>query len=466
MRIAAGWTPGEDFAFWQGRRVEGRVHFFGWNHATLSSAFARPKVVMMRLLVKVIAGLLLVAIVGWFAVPALLAHWQSQRKLEFRQALVSRGKIIAVVNSTGTVQPVLTVQVGCFVSGPILHVYVDFNAKVKRGQVMAEIDPLICRAQRNQAKATLACAEASLLQAMARLEQTKGEWERAKSLRPLKAIAGTDYDLAKANYDAAKASVAAGMATIEQNKAALELAEINLGYTVIKSPVDGVVIDRKVDPGQTVAAQFQTPEMFKVAPDMEKRMFVFASVDEADIGLIRAATDQRQPVTFTVDAYPNDLFQGKVYQARLNPTTVQNVVTYPVVVEAGNAELKLLPGMTANLSFQVGQRERVLRVPNAALRFYPKPRHVRPEDRGLLEGEEQSPADTQELRTLIAQRSAKEKTDASRSRSRRHVWIVQGDFLKAVEINVGISDSKYTEVVSGSLKEGQEVVTGLPPQKL
>jgi HlyD family secretion protein len=215
-----------------------------------------------------------------------------------------------------------------------------------------------------------------------------------------------------------------------------------------------------------VASQFQTPEMFKVAPDMEKRMFIFASVDEADIGLIRDAQKRQQPVMFTVDAYPNDLFHGKVHQVRLNPTTTQNVVTYPVVVEAPNADLKLLPGMTASLSFQIDKHAKVLRVPNAALRFYPKIEHVRPEDRALLEGDDRATTDDEDVRTADAQRSAMEKAEAGRNRSRRHVWIVDGDFLKAVEIVTGLSDSKYSEVVSGALEDGQNVVTGVAPAKL
>ena len=225
----------------------------------------------------------------------------------------------------------------------------------------------------------------------------------------------------EATYETAVANVAVCKATIEQSKAALELAQTNLDYTKIRSPVDGIIIDRKVDSGQTVASQFQTPELFKVAPDMEKRIYVFASVDEADIGLIRDAKEHQQPVMFTVDAYPNDLFQGKIHQVRLNPTTTQNVVTYPVVVESPNADLKLLPGMTASLSFQIDKHKNVVRVPNAALRFYPKTEHVRPEDRHLLEGEDQPTIEDPENRTRATeiQHSAAEKIEAARKRNRR-----------------------------------------------
>ena len=324
---------------------------------------------------------------------------------------------------------------------------------------------MIPTAQRDQARAALASANANLLQAKAKLDQARREWGRAQELLPQKAIADTDYDLAKSDYETAKANVAVCKASIEQCEASLKLAEINLDYTIITAPVDGVIIDRKIDPGQTVASQFQTPELFKVAPDMEKRMFIFASVNEADIGLIREAQKRQQPVMFTVNAYPDDLFHGKVYQVRLNPTTTQNVVTYPVVVESPNPDLKLLPGMTASLSFQIDKHEDVLRVPNAALRFYPKTEQVRPEDRAVLEGDDQPPTADTAAQAAETQRSAMDKAAAGQRRNRRHVWIVEGDFLKAVAITTGLSDSKYSEVLSGPLQDGQSVVTGVVPPK-
>ena len=419
----------------------------------------------MRSLLKITVVLLIVGIAGWFGIPAFSAYWQARNKPSFREDAVSRGEIISVVNSTGTVQPILNVQVGAFVSGPIREVYVDFNDHVKKGQVLAEIDPLIPKAQCDQAKASLACVKANLMEAEANLNQAKREWERAEELVPKNAISETDYDLAKASHEIAKAKVAVCEATIQQSEAALELAKVNLGYTVIRSPVDGVIVDRKVDSGQTVASQFQTPEMFKVAPDMEKRMFIFASVDEADIGLIRDAQEREQPVKFTVDAYPEDLFEGKIYQVRLNPTTTQNVVTYPVVVEASNADLKLLPGMTANLSFQIAKHEEVLRVPNAALRFYPNTEHVRPEDRLLLEGDDRPSTEDEDAAVSLASRSAMEKAEAGKKRNRRHVWIVESDVLKAIAIETGLSDNKYSELVSGPLEKGQKLVTGTSPTR-
>ncbi len=233
---------------------------------------------------------------------------------------------------------------------------------------------------------------------------------------------------------------------------------MNLEYTDIrKSPVAGRVIDRKIDRGQTLAAQFQTPQLFVVAPNMEEEMHVFASVDEADIGLIRNAKDCDALVEFTVDAYPDDLFTGKIDEIRFNPTTVQNVVTYPVVVKAPNPELKLLPGMTANISFQIEKRGDVLKVPNAALRFYPERDAVREEDRKLLEGG----GDDDETDSEIDNRSAAEEAKARKERNRRHVWIIEGEFLRAVAIETGISDSQFTELVAGELKMGQKLVTGV-----
>jgi HlyD family secretion protein len=418
----------------------------------------------MRLSVKIIIGLVFLGVAGWLGVPPLLAYWKELHKQNYREAEVNSGEIISVVNSSGTVKPVLNVQIGCCVPGPIKKVYVDFNDKVKEGQLLALIDPLIFKAQYDAADAQLKCARSRLLQAQAKLNQAKRELKRADELRPKQAISDADYDLAKANFESANADIEVCKATIDQNQALFNNAKTNLDYAEIKSPVDGIVIERKVDPGQSVAAQFQTPEMFKVAPDLDKRVQVHASVDEADIGLIKDAQRRGQPVMFTVDAYPNDLFQGKIYQVRLNPTTTQNVVTYPVVVEAPNPDMKLLPGMTANLSFQIDKHAKVLRVPNASLRFYPKIEQVRPEDRAILEGDDEKP-DDRDASAAEVQHSAMEKAEAAKKHNRRHVWVVDGDFLKAVEIVIGINDSKYSEVISGSLKEGLKVVTGLAPAK-
>jgi HlyD family secretion protein len=378
----------------------------------------------------------------------------------YRTAPVRRGDVIEVVKSAGTIQPVQSVQVGSFVSGPISHIYVDYNDEVKKGQLLAEIDQLIPKANLGQARASLACAEANLLQCQAKLEQAKRDWKRAEQLIPHKAIAISDYDQAKATWETAAANVAVAKATIEQYKASVALAETNLGYTKIVSPVDGIVTDRKVDPGQTLASTYQTPVLFVVAPDLKKRVYVLASVDEADIGMIREAQLRKQPATFTVDAYPKDKFDGTISQIRLTPTTVQNVVTYTVVVEAANPQLKLLPGMTATLAFQIEKHKGVLKVPNAALRFFPKRAgEVRPSDRQIVE--DKPPEDEQNAAGSSARSTAEDPTSPQHRGKKRYVWIADGDALAAVEIEIGLSDDAGTEAVAGSLREGQSLVTGV-----
>jgi HlyD family secretion protein len=287
---------------------------------------------------------------------------------------------------------------------------------------------------------------------------------RAQALRAENAdfISDTEMDKYKFNRMSLDAELAVAESSVAQAEANLENSDANLGYTEIRSPVDGIVIDRKIDPGQTLAAQFQTPELFIVAPDMRERMHVFASVDEADIGMIRDAQLRRLPVRFTVDAYPDDLFEGDIHQIRRSSTTTQNVVTYPVVVQAPNLELKLLPGMTASISFQIGECKDALRIPNAALRFFPQREQVRPEDRGLVDGE-QEPKD--ESDSVNTKQSATEKAEVARNRNRRHVWVVDGDNLRAIEVITGLSDHKYTELVSGELVEGQRLVTGTQGKK-
>ena len=358
---------------------------------------------MKRLILWLIA-VVVVAGAGAAGYSRLHASRNGAANGNFRTAPVKRGDITLTVNSNGTVQPVLSVQVGSYASGPIQKVCVDFNDMVKKDQVLAEIDPQVYNAQCRQAKAALDHSVADLQQFKARLNQTERDYKRAKELytitdipgagRPVKGIADSDFDQAKANYEMAAANVEVAKATVEQNKAALDMAETNLTYTTIRSPVDGIIIDRKVDAGQTVAAQFQTPVLFVVAPDLQKKVYVYASVDEADIGLIRDAQSRDQPVSFTVDAYPKDTFEGKIFQVRLNPTTVQNVVTYTVVVESPNPQIKLLPGMTANLIFQIEIHASVPTIPNAALRFYPRPDQVRQSDRAIVANGPPSAAQT------------------------------------------------------------------------
>jgi HlyD family secretion protein len=417
----------------------------------------------MRRLIRWLVVLSVLGGLGWASYEPTVRYLKERNRVLYREAEVTRGRIVAVVNSTGTVKPVQMVLIGAAVSGPISKTLVDFNDEVKKGDLMAEIDRRPYEASVARDRAALAVSKAGVERARADLQKAKNDEARALALRAENKgfISETEVDQFKYTRLALDAALAVAESTVLQAQANLETSEASLGYTEIRSPVDGMVIERKVDPGQTVAASFQTPELFTVAPDMRKEMRVFASVDEADIGLIRDAKARGQPVTFTVDAYPDDLFKGTIFQVRKNSTTTQNVVTYPVVVSAPNADLKLLPGMTASISFQVGERADVLRIPNAALRFYPQREQVRPEDRKILEGAAPvSSSDDQDE----ALRSADERAENRQKRHRRHVWVLDGELLRAVPVVTGLSDSKYTEVVSGDIPAGQKLVTGIQPR--
>jgi HlyD family secretion protein len=390
-----------------------------------------------------------------------VASNSSTQTAKYRTATVQRGEIKRVVNSTGSVKPVRSVQVGSFVSGPIKEVYVDFNDDVKEGQLMAQVDKRLYIAAKSHEEAALVRSNADVPRINALLAQASSNERRARKLKETNAIAETDLDLCIAEKKSLEAQLEAAEATIAESKANLNTANANLEFTDITSPVDGIVIDRKIDPGQTVAAQFQTPTLFVVAPDLKKKIYVYASVDEADIGLIRDAKERDQPVSFTVDAYPNDIFEGKIWQIRLNPTTVQNVVTFTVVVEAANLELKLLPDMTVNLSFQIERRTGVLTVPNSAFRLKLKPEQVNPRDRAILE--EMKPDGQPSQKTGAAENSEENRgaKQTLRDSNKKYVWVVDGEFLSAVQVEVGLSDKTASEIVSGNLKEGQEVVIGL-----
>jgi len=404
--------------------------------------------------------IVVLGIAGGFGSQFATAYWKQLYQPKWRTEKVVTGSIVAVVNSTGTVKPVLSVQVGSFVSGPIDEVIGNFNDEVTVGQVLARIDPRIYEAERKRAAAGLATAVAEVKRIDALLSQAANDLRRAEGLRAEneRFISESEMD----QYRYAKMSLGAqkelAEASVRQAEATLENAEANVGYTTITSPVDGIIIDRKIDPGQTLAAQFQTPELFIVAPQMREKMHIYASVDEADIGLIRQAQEAGMPVHFTVDAYRDDLFEGAIEEIRFSSTELQNVVTYPVIVAAANPDLKLLPGMTASISFRVDERESINKLPNAALRFYPQKQFVREKDHALLEGtnwEQDSASDD------AVEMSAEEKAAARRRRNRRHVWVVEGDKLRAVEVVTGLSDSRHTELVSGDLKDGDSVVIGV-----
>ena len=338
--------------------------------------------------------------------------------LSYRTEPITRGDIQATVTATGTVNAVTTVQVGTQVSGTIRTLYVDFNSRVKKGQLIAQIDPSTFEAQVQQAEANLHSAQASLDKSNTALVDAKRTFDRNKELYSKNLVPKSDLDTAETNYESAKAQVSSSKAQIEQAKASLDFAKQNLAYTKIVSPVDGVVISRNVDVGQTVAASFQTPTLFTIAQDLTK-MQIDTNVAESDIGVVKVGQD----VEFSVDAYPDTVFKGKVWQIRQAPITVQNVVTYDVVIQVNNRDLRLMPGMTANVSIIIMTRNDVIRITNAALRF-------RFTERPAGGGEKKGPA----------------------------VWVLENGKPKRVIITPGISDGTYTEIVSGDLKDGQQLI--------
>ena len=294
-----------------------------------------------------LATLLAIGVVGWWLTPKKVS---SEKR--YSTSVLERGAITQSVAANGTLNPVVLVTVGSQVSGIVRKLYADFNDKVKAGQILAELDPSLIRAQ-------LAQSEANLVSAKASLELAKANEKRNRDLYAQEYIARQDLDTSVQALEAAKAQVAQAEAQVTRDRT-------NLGYTVIRSPVSGVVVSRDVDMGQTVAASFQTPQLFKIAQDLSK-MQIDSSYAEADVGNIRIG----QPVEFRVDAFPNRTFRGVVRQVRLNPTTLQNVVTYDVVVSVNNPDKVLMPGMTAYVNITVAHRDDALLVPNAALRFHP-----------------------------------------------------------------------------------------------
>lgn len=423
----------------------------------------------MKTLLKISVVLLVLGGAGYASYKPIVGYWKHRNRPVWREVEVTRGRIVSVVNSTGEVKPVLSIQVGSFVSGPIDKINVDFNDEVKKGDVLAMIDPRLFDAEVSRDEAILATARAEVLRAEALLQQAQNDEKRAMALRAENPLYMSDTELDQYKFTRAsrEAALEVARASVQQAMASLERSKQNQEYTVIKAPDDGTIIERKIDRGQTLTAQFQTPEMFILAPRMREKMHVFASVDEADIGFVKQAQETKQPVQFTVDAYPNELFQGEIEQIRMSSTAIQNVVTYPVVVAAANPDLKLLPGMTASISFQIEEKEDVIKISNAALRFYPPdPQYVRPDDRKLLEGAAMSSEDEDENDELeSSMMSASQRAEARAKRNRRHVWLVDGEYLRAVEVVMGISDNRYTELVSGDVQEGQKLVTGLKPKK-
>jgi HlyD family secretion protein len=404
---------------------------------------------------------------------------------QYFTAQVERGEIRDVVEATGTVNAVITVQVGSQVSGRVAKLNVDFNSRVHRGEVIALIDPALFEgallqavADSEDAEANVAAARANLEKARANFAQANADYVRTEGLAKNDIVTQQQLELAKAANGAAKASVDAAAANVgqaeaqlNQKAAAVSVARTNLNYTVIRSPIDGIVVARNVDVGQTVAASLQAPTLFTIAQDLTK-MQVYAKVDESDVGRIR----MRQPVAFKVDAFPKEQFRGEVTQIRMNPTMVQIVVTYDAIIEFANPELKLFPGMTAYVTIPVATAQNVLKLPNAALRYKPPldPEEIRAlyrkagidfgshAGRGAAAGGPES-AGSGEAAAGSSGADGKSAGKRDVPTDSAIVWTLRaGNTIVPVKVALGITDHAFTEVtglVTGQLKEGDAVVT-------
>jgi HlyD family secretion protein len=386
---------------------------------------------------------------------------RSKTAIQWDTANVDRGRIVARVTATGTLSALVTVQVGSQVSGRIQQLFVDFNSPVKKGELIAKIDPQLFQAALEQARANFAAAQGSLEKAKVQAAQAEIDFKRQASLAERKLVAAADLDNAKTNFAAAKAQISVNVGNLQQAKAALNQAKVNLAYTNIVSPTDGVVISRNVDVGQTVAASLQAPTIFIIAEDLRK-MQVDTSVAEADVGKLEAGMD----ATFMVDAYPGERFKGKVRQIRNAAQTVQNVVTYDAVIDVDNSDLKLRPGMTANVTFVFANRDNVLRVPNAALRFRLSPELsavLNLDDKkarsGVAGGGGRAGAAPAGMRPGGRQRSGGGSGATSdEAPDRKTVWTLSGGVPRALRIKTGATDGTKTEVVEGALAEGEQVI--------
>jgi HlyD family secretion protein len=412
-----------------------------------------------------LALVFIIASATWYLLQA------NGQPMAYSTAAVKRGDLVVTIAATGTVEPEEVVDVGAQVAGQILSFgkdkngkTIDYGSTVEQGTVLAQIDDslyaadaLEAAAQLKQAKAGLLRSQADLEQMKAKLYQTQRDWERAQKLGPSEALAASSYDAYRSAYETAKANVAVAEAAIEQAQATmaqaqavLQRAQRNLGYCTIRSPVNGVIIDRRVNIGQTVVASLNAPSLFLIAKDL-KRMQVWVSVNEADIGNIHPG----QPVSFTVDAYPDQIFRGEVGKIRLNATMTQNVVTYTVEIITDNSSGKLLPYLTANVNFELSRHPDVLLVPIAALRWTPQPDQIVPEFRTAKlgpGGRNGNSAEDQPAATNPAQ-------DPANNHRWGVVWVPQGDQVQPVKVKVGPSDGTLTEIDDGALQAGMQVVT-------
>lgn len=347
-----------------------------------------------------------------------------ERGPKYLTSKIEKKEIIQTVEASGTINPVKTVSIGSQVSGMIKEIYVDFNSKVKKGQLLAEIDPSLFQAQVDKARGDLNAARGAYQKTKSMLIYDEANYKRYKELYKKNYVAKNDLDLALATYKADVADLASKSATISQTQATLQNNLTNLRYSKIISPVNGVVISRAVDVGQTVAASFQTPTLFTVAQDLTE-MQIEVSVSEADIGKVKVG----QEVEYTLDGYPDETFKGKVTQVRISPTTVSNVVTYTVIVSVNNDDGKLKPGMTANASIITNKKENALCVENAAMRFTP--------------------------------------VDVTKGKKFKEqgIWLLVKNKPTRINIKTGITDSDYTEVISNEITENSDVIIGIQDKK-
>jgi HlyD family secretion protein len=413
---------------------------------------------------KVLFGIIVLAIAAGIVFGFTYFNRNGNNGIQYEFATIDKGTVTALVDTTGTLNPVTIVDIGSQVSGKIENIYVDFNSQVKAGQVLAELEQLNFQTKVQQNKANYSSSVAAVEKSKVSLENSKKKLDRAKSLFEKELISFEEFETTEVQYFSAKADLQASEARLEQAKAQLDTSEVDLTYTIIKSPIDGVVINRAINVGQTVAASLQAPVLFQVANDLTK-MQVECSVDEADIGRVK----EGQTARFTVDAFPDDRFTGIVKQVRYSPEVIQNVVTYTTIVDVDNPDMKLRPGMTATISIVVGEAQNALRVPNSALRFQPPPevlQEIFAQMRKEMQAKraESGQADGQQEKRRpqgnfqMGQGSGRM---GSRARDRARVWI-QDEMgkLKMVSIRIGVTDNTYTEITGGELQEGTEVITG------
>jgi HlyD family secretion protein len=419
--------------------------------------------------------ILLILILVSAAVYFAFSYQKQDESPEYSIETVSRGDIVKTITAVGTLEPLVTVQVGSQVSGTIAEIGVDFNDKVKKGQVIARLDQDIYKADLDQSRANLKFQESALQGAEANLEKIRAARQEAERVylhtKDLQAqgisssddleVSRSQFEQTKAQYNQALAQVSQSKAQLEQSRAAVQSAEVRLEKTVIASPIDGVVISRDVDVGQTVAASLQAPTLFRIANDLTK-MQLLANIDEADVGNLQPESE----ASFTVDAYPDTPFHCSIHQIRMNPETVQNVVTYTAVLYVDNPDLKLLPGMTANITIKVAEVKDALRLPNAALRFKPKLTAEQRESLAKMRngGHEGSRSGQRRPEAGASSDSPQHGTLAEGTKSRMRkggkfqvVWVPENGSLSPAPVRLGLTDGVYTQILGGKLEENSQV---------